>query len=147
MRFFPALSSWNTIPIKLSLPIALKRSLSSNVQSTFSFFASQTLHNIKNLKKKSGEAKDSAIFPLLILLHKRAKPFTPPLRPTTSLQGIWSPPQGSGCRKKNCAEMMKADNNWVMCGVEKKGSSSSNHCCVLHRRICFWISQPAPKKE
>jgi hypothetical protein len=50
--------------------------VSSNVQSTFSFFASQTL---KNLKKKSGEAKDSAIFPFFILLHKRAKPFTPPV--------------------------------------------------------------------
>jgi hypothetical protein len=51
---------------------------SSNVQRTFSFFASQTLHNIKKLKKKSREAKDSAIFPFFILLHKRAKPIHPP---------------------------------------------------------------------
>jgi hypothetical protein len=42
--------------------------------SVYKFFASQSLHNIKNLKKKSGEAKDSAIFPFFILLHKRAKP-------------------------------------------------------------------------
>jgi len=30
------------------------------------------------LKKKSGEAKDSVIFPFFVLLHKRAKPMLPP---------------------------------------------------------------------
>ena len=29
-------------------------------------------------KKKSGEAKDSVIFPFFVLLHKRAKPMLPP---------------------------------------------------------------------
>ncbi len=53
---------------------------SSDVQSTFSFFASQSLHNRKILKKKSGDVNDEVNFPFFILLHKRAKPmsFTSP---------------------------------------------------------------------
>ena len=45
-------------------------------------FINFLLHNHfiteNNLKKKSGEAKDSVIFPFFILLHKRAKPMLPP---------------------------------------------------------------------
>jgi hypothetical protein len=66
--------------------------VSSSVQSTFSFFASQTLHNRFFLKKKSGEAKDSAIFPFFILLHKRAKPITPPYpHPPPKARGFIKP--------------------------------------------------------
>jgi hypothetical protein len=32
-------------------------------------FASQSLHNAKNLEKKSGKVQDSAIFALFFLLH------------------------------------------------------------------------------
>jgi hypothetical protein len=55
------------------------RMVSSSLQSFFSFFASQSLHNRKKLKKKSGDANDKANFSFFFLLHKRAKPFTPPL--------------------------------------------------------------------
>jgi hypothetical protein len=45
-------------------------------------FINFLLHNHfiteKIYKKKSGEAKDSAIFPFFILLHKRANPILPP---------------------------------------------------------------------
>jgi hypothetical protein len=51
-------------------------------------FIKNLLHNHTiNIKKQnsfSGEAKDSAIFPFFILLHKRAKPIHPPLK-TSSL--------------------------------------------------------------
>jgi hypothetical protein len=43
-------------------------------------FASQSLHNRKILKKKSGDVNDEANFSLFILLHKRAKPILPPGR-------------------------------------------------------------------
>jgi hypothetical protein len=44
------------------------------------FFLFFPCNHIINIKKKSfsGEAKDSAIFPFFILLHKRAKPIHPP---------------------------------------------------------------------
>ncbi len=44
--------------------------------------------------KKTGEAKDSAIFPFFILLHKRAKPILPPyLHPNlrARTQTLYSP--------------------------------------------------------
>jgi hypothetical protein len=45
---------------------------SSSCWTLFSFFASQTLHNRKNLKKKSGDATDEANVSLFILLHDPA---------------------------------------------------------------------------
>jgi hypothetical protein len=51
--------------------------VSSDGSRVISFFASQSLHNRKKLKKKSGEAKDSVNFSFFILLHKRAKPILP----------------------------------------------------------------------
>jgi hypothetical protein len=50
------------------------------VSGEFSFFLLRK-HFIteKLFKKKSGEVKDSVIFPLFFLLHKRAKPAPPPL--------------------------------------------------------------------
>ncbi len=51
---------------------------SSIVCSVQPFFASQTLHNRNFFKKKSGDVHDEVNFSLFILLHKRAKPFTPP---------------------------------------------------------------------
>jgi hypothetical protein len=50
---------------------------SSSYWTLFSFFASQTLHNRKNFKKKSGDVNDEANFSFFILLHKRAKPILP----------------------------------------------------------------------
>ena len=41
-----------------------------------SFFASQSLHNRKKFKKKSGDVNDEVKFPFFFLLHKRAKPYT-----------------------------------------------------------------------
>jgi hypothetical protein len=52
--------------------------VSSSYWTLLSFFASQTLHNRKNFKKKSGDVNDEANFSFFILLHKRAKPIHPP---------------------------------------------------------------------
>ena len=67
---------------------------SSIVCTVQSFFASQTLHNRKILKKKSGDVNDEANFSLFILLHKRAKPYTPPLpspSPPRTNSNLYSP--------------------------------------------------------
>ena len=51
---------------------------SSDYWTVYKFVASQSLHNTNFLERKSGEAKDSAIFAFFFLLHKRAKPAPPP---------------------------------------------------------------------
>jgi hypothetical protein len=56
---------------------------SSSYQRVQSFFASQTLHNRKKIKKKSGRVNDEANFSFFILLHKRANPILSSL-PTPS---------------------------------------------------------------
>ena len=53
---------------------------SSDYWTVDKFVASQSLHNTNFLERKSGEAKDSAIFAFFFLLHKRAKPAPPPYR-------------------------------------------------------------------
>jgi hypothetical protein len=50
--------------------------MSSDIQSVFLFFASQSHHKYK--KKISGEVKDSVFFPSFFLLHKLHKPILPP---------------------------------------------------------------------
>jgi hypothetical protein len=47
------------------IPQGFLASVSSRVQPVKSFFASQSLHNKKNLKKKSGDVSDEANFCLL----------------------------------------------------------------------------------
>jgi hypothetical protein len=44
---------------------------SSDYWTVYKKIASQSLHNTKNLKKKSGKVKDSAIFALVFLLHNK----------------------------------------------------------------------------
>ncbi len=67
--------------------------MSSSYWPVYNFFASQSLHNIKKFKKKSGEANDSVIFPFFILLHKRAKPIHPPyIHPSAHLSTHTSAP-------------------------------------------------------
>jgi hypothetical protein len=64
--------------LSLSLSLSLYLSLSVVISGAF---LKNLLHNyIINIKKKSfsGEAKDSVIFHLFFLLHKRAKPILPP---------------------------------------------------------------------
>ena len=72
---------WATQP---GLVVSLGRSESSDVWGFFFFFASQTLHNRFFFKKKSGEVKDSVIFPFCsieyFILYQN--PLTPhPLKP------------------------------------------------------------------
>jgi hypothetical protein len=52
--------------------------ISSDVCRVQSFFTSQSLHNGKKIKKKSGDVNDEVKFPFFFLLHKRAKPILPP---------------------------------------------------------------------
>jgi hypothetical protein len=59
--------------------------LSSDYWTVYKFFASQTLHNIKNFKKKSGDVNDEANFRLFILLQERAKPIPSPPRTNSNL--------------------------------------------------------------
>jgi hypothetical protein len=57
---------------------------SSIFQPVFSFFASQTLHNRTNFKKKSGEVKDSVTPPLSRPSPRsNSKPTHPPIHPST----------------------------------------------------------------
>jgi hypothetical protein len=72
---------WYRCPPK----VCLWRGVSSEYWAVYKFFASQSLHNRNFFKKKSGEAKDSAIFPFFILLHKRAKPI-PQVRPSCKIR-------------------------------------------------------------
>ena len=91
----PAPPSSATLFVSLFLRLPAS-SLSSNVQRTFSFFASQTLHNINFLKKKIRRSKRQRNFSLLLFCFTRElnpyspltytltsarelKPFTPPL--------------------------------------------------------------------
>jgi hypothetical protein len=62
----------------LLLCLCLCACLSSRVQPVFAFFASQTLHNRKKSKKKSGEVKDSVFPPHFFELHKLHNPMLPP---------------------------------------------------------------------
>jgi hypothetical protein len=61
---------------------------SSDYWSVYKFFASQSLHNTIYLKKKSGEAKDSAIFAFFFCFIRELNPHPlltfslyPPIRP------------------------------------------------------------------
>jgi len=54
---------------------------SSDIQTVFRFFASQSLHNSFFLKK-CGEVKDSVISPRFFLLHKLHHPISPPCLPS-----------------------------------------------------------------
>jgi hypothetical protein len=47
--------------------------ISRSIWSVYPFFASQSLHNKKKFKKKSGDVNDEANFSFFILLRKRAK--------------------------------------------------------------------------
>jgi len=72
--------------------LTLGPSVSSEYWAVYKKFASQSLHNRNFLKKKFGEAKDCAIFPFFILLHKRAKPIHPPyIHPSAHLSTLKIP--------------------------------------------------------
>jgi hypothetical protein len=52
--------------------------MSSSERPVYKKIASQSLHNKKKFKKKSGDANYETNFPFYFLLHKRAKPIHPP---------------------------------------------------------------------
>jgi hypothetical protein len=103
-RFLSASRRLDPSTFSLSLSLSLFRNVclcvcvcararvSSYLPRVLPFFASQTLHNRKNLKKKSGDVNDEANFSLFILLQERAKPIYPPPPSLRARTQTFTPP-------------------------------------------------------
>ena len=90
----PAPPSSATLFVSLFLRLPAS-SLSSNVQRTFSFFASQTLHNINFFKKKNpAKQKTAQFFPFFFCFTRELNPYSPLTYTLTSARELkpFTPP-------------------------------------------------------